>query len=101
MDIVKTRIEREFEIPLIATAPNVEYEVITLQGEKLDVDNPAKFPDPGIIKEILEPFVTATIVTGCVHPPACCRRAISALTWANRSGRAAKLMAEEYTRDAT
>ncbi len=62
LDIVKTRIEREFEIPLIATAPNVEYEVITLQGEKIEVDNPAKFPDVGIIKEILEPFITATII---------------------------------------
>src|SRR5258706_3728148 len=62
LDIVKTRIEREFGIPLIATAPNVEYEVVTQQGEKIEVDNPAKFPDPGIIKEILEPYVTATII---------------------------------------
>ena len=63
LDIVKTRIEREFEIPLIATAPNVEYEVMTQQGDKIEVDNPAKFPDPDIIKEILEPYVSATIVT--------------------------------------
>jgi len=62
LDIVKTRIEREFEIPLIATAPNVEYEVVPLQGERMRVDNPAKFPDPGDIKEILEPYITATIV---------------------------------------
>ncbi len=62
LDIVKTRIEREFEIPLIATAPNVEYEVVTQQGEKIEVDNPAKFPEPGVVKEILEPFVTATIL---------------------------------------
>jgi GTP-binding protein LepA len=63
MDIVKTRIEREFDIPLIVTAPNVVYEVINFQGEKIIVDNPARFPDPGTIKEIMEPYVTATIVT--------------------------------------
>src|SRR6185295_7739700 len=62
LDIVKTRIEREFEIPLIATAPNVAYEVISQLGEKIYVDNPAQFPDPGIIKDILEPYVTATII---------------------------------------
>jgi GTP-binding protein LepA len=63
LDIVKTRIEREFEIPLIATAPNVEYEILSPQGERVRVDNPAKFPDPGKVNEILEPYVTATIVT--------------------------------------
>ena len=63
LDIVKTRIEREFEIPLIATAPNVEYEVVSPQGERIRIDNPAKFPDPGVVTEILEPYVTATIVT--------------------------------------
>jgi len=62
LDIVKTRIEREFEIPLIATAPNVEYEVVPLHGERILLDNPAKFPDLGDVKEILEPYVTATIV---------------------------------------
>ncbi len=63
LDIVKTRIEREFEIPLIVTAPNVEYEVASLQGARSRIDNPAKFPDPGEVKEILEPYVTATVVT--------------------------------------
>ena len=63
LDIVKTRIEREFQIPLIATAPNVEYEVVSPHGERTRIDNPAKFPDPGEVKEILEPYVTATIVT--------------------------------------
>ncbi len=63
LDIVKTRIEREFEIPLIATAPNVLYEVVSLQGERSRIDNPAKFPEPGDVKEILEPYVTATLVT--------------------------------------
>jgi len=63
LDIVKTRIEREFQIPLIATAPNVEYEIVPLHGERILLDNPARFPDPGEVKEILEPYVTATIVT--------------------------------------
>src|SRR5882724_2544539 len=62
LDIVKTRIEREFEIPLIATAPNVEYEVVTPLGERIHIDNPAKFPEPGTAKEVLEPYVTATVV---------------------------------------
>jgi GTP-binding protein LepA len=63
LDIIKTRIEREFQIPLIVTAPNVVYHVITQQGERVIVDNPASFPEPGIIKEIQEPYVSATIVT--------------------------------------
>jgi GTP-binding protein LepA len=62
LDIVKTRIEREFEIPLIVTAPNVIYEIINLHGERMIVDNPARFPDPGEIKEILEPYVSATVI---------------------------------------
>jgi GTP-binding protein LepA len=63
LDIVKTRIEREFEIPLIVTAPNVVYEVIGPFGDKEIVDNPARFPESGEVKEILEPYVSATIVT--------------------------------------
>jgi GTP-binding protein LepA len=63
LDIIKTRIEREFQIPLIVTAPNVVYHIVSQLGERLIVDNPAAFPDPGIIKEILEPYVSATIVT--------------------------------------
>ncbi|OGR89294.1 MAG: elongation factor 4 [Elusimicrobia bacterium RIFCSPLOWO2_01_FULL_59_12] len=63
LDIIKTRVEREFQIALIVTAPNVVYHVIPQHGEKIIVDNPAAFPDPGIIKEIHEPYVSATIVT--------------------------------------
>jgi len=63
LDIVKTRIEREFEIPLIATAPNVVYEVLMRNGDKGIIDNPARFPDVGEIQTISEPFVTATMVT--------------------------------------
>ena len=46
LDIVKTRIEREYEIPLIVTAPNVVYEIVTILGERIIVDNPARFPGP-------------------------------------------------------
>jgi GTP-binding protein LepA len=67
LDIVKTRVEREFEIPLIVTAPNVVYEVISPHNVKMIVDNPAKFPGTGDIKEILEPYVSATIVTPGDH----------------------------------
>ena len=63
LDIVKTRIEREFQIALIVTAPNVSYVVIPIHGDRIIVDNPAAFPDPGTIKEIQEPYVSATIVT--------------------------------------
>jgi len=63
LDIVKTRIEREYEIPLIVTAPNVVYEIVTVLGERLIVDNPARFPEVGDIKEILEPYISATVVT--------------------------------------
>ncbi len=63
LDIIKTRIEREFEIPLIATAPNVEYEVVSPHGERQRIDNPAHFPELGDVREIQEPYVTATIVT--------------------------------------
>lgn len=63
LDIIKTRIEREFEIPLIATAPNVEYEVVSPHGERIRIDNPARFPEDGSVNEIQEPYVTATIVT--------------------------------------
>lgn len=63
LDIIKTRIEREFQIPLIVTAPNVEYELVTRLGERQMVDNPAFFPDPGDIQEVREPYVSATLVT--------------------------------------
>ncbi len=63
LDIVKTRVEREFQIPLIVTAPNVVYQVVPVHGERHVIDNPAKFPDKADVKEILEPYVSATIIT--------------------------------------
>lgn len=62
MEIIQERIEREFSIGLITTAPSVIYEVEKIGGEVVRVDNPSFMPDPQIIEEIREPFVKATIM---------------------------------------
>ncbi|MFL5785583.1 MAG: translation elongation factor 4, partial [Bacteriovoracaceae bacterium] len=61
MDIIQTRLEREFNLALISTAPSCSYHVITQGGEKIIVDNPAKLPDPTFIDQILEPTVKLSI----------------------------------------
>jgi GTP-binding protein LepA len=63
MEISQERLEREFNIDLITTAPSVEYRIKTITGETLDVDSPAKFPPPSSIKEIEEPILMAMIIT--------------------------------------
>jgi len=63
MEIVQERLEREFGLELVATAPSVVYQVLTRKGEILEIDNPAKFPTPDVIEEIMEPIVRATIMT--------------------------------------
>ncbi|OAI13711.1 elongation factor 4 [Methylomonas koyamae] len=62
MEIVQERLEREYNIDLITTAPTVVYEVETHNGEVVMVDNPAKLPDPGTIDEIREPIILANIL---------------------------------------
>ncbi|RLL48030.1 elongation factor 4 [Oceanobacillus piezotolerans] len=62
MEIIQERIEREFNISLITTAPSVIFEVEKTDGEVLNVDNPSKMPDPQSIQEIREPYVEATIM---------------------------------------
>jgi len=62
MEVVKERLEREFGLELIATAPSVTYEVITTDGEKIEVANPSELPEAGKIEKILEPYVKATIL---------------------------------------
>ncbi|MGP4107216.1 translation elongation factor 4 [Virgibacillus sp. L01] len=62
MEIIQERIEREFNIDLITTAPSVIYEVEQTDDTTIVVDNPSVMPDPQIIKEIHEPFVKATIM---------------------------------------
>ncbi|SOC38532.1 translation elongation factor 4 [Salinicoccus kekensis] len=62
MEIIQERIEREFGIDLIATAPSVIYEVTMTDGSLLKVDNPAQMPDPQKIEKIEEPYVKAQIM---------------------------------------
>ena len=63
MEVVKERLEREFNLDLIATAPTVVYEVVQTDGTKVMVQNPSELPDPSKIDKILEPYVKATILT--------------------------------------
>src|SRR5271163_3834859 len=63
LEIVQERLEREFEIDLITTAPGVRYKVTALNGELIEVYNPSKFPDPSAIKQIEEPIIDATVIT--------------------------------------
>jgi GTP-binding protein LepA len=63
MEIVQERLEREFNLNLITTAPNVVYRVTKRNGEVIFVDNPTKMPSPGEIEVIEEPFIIARIIT--------------------------------------
>ncbi|MGQ9523998.1 MAG: translation elongation factor 4 [Armatimonadota bacterium] len=67
MEIVQERLEREFELSLVATAPSVVYRVTTTEGSVVDVDNPAHLPPPSKIAKIEEPFVSATIFVPTEH----------------------------------
>ncbi|MBC7327526.1 elongation factor 4 [bacterium] len=62
MQIIQERLEREFNLHIVATAPSVKYRVKLTQGEVLEIDNPAKFPPPQMIESIEEPFVETTII---------------------------------------
>lgn len=64
MEIIQERLEREFELSLITTAPGVRYRILLKDGTMLDVENPSKFPDVGDIDTIEEPIITALIMTG-------------------------------------
>jgi len=63
MEIVQERLEREFDLELITTAPNVRYRVTTTAGEVLEIDSPSKLPDPGKIEKIEEPIIRAMIMS--------------------------------------
>ncbi|MCK4314977.1 MAG: translation elongation factor 4, partial [Anaerolineae bacterium] len=63
MEIVQERLEREYGLDLIATAPSVAYQVVTLSGEVIRVASPADLPDPGIIEEIREPWMRIQVFT--------------------------------------
>src|SRR4029079_2542656 len=62
MDIVQERLEREYDMELITTAPTVIYQVQTRDGEVTEIDNPSTLPDPSRIEEIREPIIRATII---------------------------------------
>ena len=62
MDVIKERLEREYNLSLITTAPNVIYEVFRTNGDVEMVDNPSLFPDPTVIDHVEEPFVNATSI---------------------------------------
>ena len=63
MDVVQERLEREYNLNLIATAPSVIYHVHMTNGEIIKLDNPAKMPDMSKVDHLEEPFVRATIMT--------------------------------------
>lgn len=62
MDVIKERLEREYNLTLITTAPNVIYQVFLTNGDVELVDNPSNFPDPTVIDHVEEPYVNATII---------------------------------------
>jgi GTP-binding protein LepA len=62
MEIIQERLEREYDLDLITTAPTVIYEVLKTDGSKLFIDNPSKLPEPGEIEELREPIIEANIL---------------------------------------
>ena len=62
MDVIKERLEREYKLDLITTAPNLVYQIHKTNGDTVLVDNPSSFPDPTTIASVEEPYVAATII---------------------------------------
>jgi GTP-binding protein LepA len=67
MEIVQERLEREYNMDLVTTAPGVLYRVTTTDGQVQEIDSPAKLPDPGRIAKLEEPIITAMILTPSEH----------------------------------
>ena len=63
MEIIQERLEREFNLELITTAPGVRYKITKTDGELIEVDNPSRWPDPSEIAKVQEPVILATILT--------------------------------------
>ncbi len=61
MEIIQERLEREYDIDLLATSPSVEYEIVKSDGETIVIDNPAEMPDPTLIQTISEPWMFASV----------------------------------------
>jgi GTP-binding protein LepA len=62
LEVVQERLEREYDLSLILTAPSVQYKIIMLDGSKLTIDNPALYPDPSGIDYTEEPFIRASVI---------------------------------------
>ena len=67
MDIVRERLEREYDLELLTTMPSVEFEVTLTDGDEVAVHNPTDFPDPALIAEVREPFIRASILAPKDH----------------------------------
>ena len=67
MEIVQERLEREFNMELVTTAPGVLYRVTTTDGQKVEIDSPSKLPEAGRVQSIEEPIITAMILTPAEH----------------------------------
>ena len=63
MEIIQERLEREFKLNLISTAPSVKYKIKLRNKKEIEVENPVNWPDPGLIEEVLEPYIRAEIYT--------------------------------------
>lgn len=63
MEIVQERLDREFDMDIITTVPNVEFRVLKTDGSWADVDNPSQMPDHGEVEKVLEPYIRAEIIT--------------------------------------
>ena len=63
MDIIQERLEREFDMYVIATIPNVSYKAYTTKGELVIVNNPSDLPEPGTLDKVEEPFISAKLIT--------------------------------------
>jgi GTP-binding protein LepA len=83
LDVIQERLQREFNLSLVLSAPSVLYKVTLSNGRKLDVDNPSYWPDPAHIAEVLEPYIKATILVPTTY--------LSAVMDLCRECRAAKL----------
>ncbi len=63
MEIIQERLEREFEMTVITTVPNVSYYAYTKAGKKLEIHNPSEYPDPSVLESVEEPYIRAQIIT--------------------------------------
>ncbi len=63
MDIVRERLEREYDLDLLATTPNVRYWVVRTDGTETEVHSPTEMPDPGVIEAVYEPYIRASVIT--------------------------------------